>query len=70
MLRTSTRLPGDGPVPRPATGASAILPVTYNDLYPLAKEYAEAGLQVLAKETAAFAGDVAAATWPRPNGTG
>jgi len=56
--------PTTGPtvtVPGHATGASAILPVTYNDLYPLAKEYqkyTEAGLQVLAKETTTLAGDV------------
>jgi len=46
-----------------ATGTPAILPVTYNDLYPLAKEYAkhtEAGLQVLAKQTTALAADVRA----------
>lgn len=44
-------------------GTPAILPITYNDLYPLAKAYAtytEAGLQVLAAETTALAGDVAA----------
>jgi len=44
-----------------AAGARAILPVTYNDLDPLAKEYAkhtEAGLQVLAKQTAKLAADV------------
>jgi iron uptake system component EfeO len=43
------------------TGARAILPITYNDLYPLAKEYAkytEAGLQVLAGETTKLAADV------------
>jgi iron uptake system component EfeO len=44
-------------------GTPAILPITYNDLYPLAKAYAtytEAGLQVLAAETTALAADVAA----------
>jgi iron uptake system component EfeO len=44
-------------------GTPAILPITYNDLYPLAKAYAtytEAGLRVLAAETAALAADVAA----------
>jgi iron uptake system component EfeO len=44
-------------------GTPAILPVTYNDLYPLAKAYAsytEAGLQVLAGETTALAADVQA----------
>jgi iron uptake system component EfeO len=43
-------------------GAPAVLPITYNDLYPLAKAYAtytEAGLTVLATETAALAADVA-----------
>jgi iron uptake system EfeUOB component EfeO/EfeM len=42
-------------------GAAAILPVTYNDLYPLAKAYArytEAGLQLLARQTAALAATV------------
>jgi iron uptake system component EfeO len=42
-------------------GTPAILPITYNDLYPLAKEYArytEAGLQVLARQTSALAADV------------
>jgi iron uptake system component EfeO len=46
-----------------AGGTRAILPVTYNDLYPLAKEYAKyttAGLQVLAAETAKLAADVRA----------
>jgi iron uptake system component EfeO len=46
-----------------AAGAPAILPVTYNDLYPLAKQYAkytEAGLQVLAKQTTTLAADVRA----------
>jgi iron uptake system component EfeO len=44
-----------------AKGTPAILPVTYNDLYPLAKEYqqyTEAGLRVLAKETTTLASDV------------
>jgi iron uptake system component EfeO len=44
-------------------GTPAILPITYNDLYPLAKEYAkytEAGLQVLARETTTLAADVRA----------
>jgi iron uptake system component EfeO len=48
-------------VPGHAKGTPAILPVTYNDLYPLAKEYqryTEAGLRVLAKETTTLAGDV------------
>ena len=43
-------------------GSPAILPITYNDLYPLAKAYAtytETGLQVLAAETTALAADVA-----------
>ncbi len=42
-------------------GARAILPITYNDLYPLAKDYAkytEAGLQVLARETTTLAAQV------------
>jgi iron uptake system component EfeO len=42
-------------------GMPAILPVTYNDLYPLAKEYArytEAGLQALIRETTTLAADV------------
>ncbi len=42
-------------------GTRAILPVTYNDLYPLAKEYAsytEAGLQELARQTTVLAADV------------
>jgi iron uptake system component EfeO len=42
-------------------GTPAVLPVTYNDLYPLAKQYAtytESGLQVLAKQTAKLAADV------------
>jgi iron uptake system component EfeO len=56
--------PTTGPtvtVPGRANGTPAILPVTYNDLYPLAKEYqkyTEAGLQLLAKETSTLAGDV------------
>jgi iron uptake system component EfeO len=44
-----------------AAGTPAILPVTYDDLYPLAKEYAqytETGLGVLAKETATLAAAV------------
>ncbi|HUB37290.1 MAG TPA: EfeM/EfeO family lipoprotein [Streptosporangiaceae bacterium] len=46
-----------------AAGTRAILPVTYNDLYPLAKDYAkytEAGLRVLARQTATLAADVRA----------
>jgi iron uptake system EfeUOB component EfeO/EfeM len=46
-----------------AAGTRAILPVTANDLYPLAKDYAkytEAGLQVLAKQTTKLAADVRA----------
>jgi iron uptake system component EfeO len=42
-------------------GTRAILPITYNDLYPLAKaytKYTEAGLQTLARETTALAADV------------
>jgi len=42
-------------------GARAIVPVTYNDLYPLEKKYAqytEAGLQVLARETTTLAAAV------------
>jgi iron uptake system component EfeO len=42
-------------------GTPAILPVTYNDLYPLEKKYAqytEAGLRVLARQTTALAADV------------
>jgi iron uptake system component EfeO len=42
-------------------GAPATLPITYNDLYPLAKKYAqytEAGLRVLAAETTTLAADV------------
>jgi iron uptake system EfeUOB component EfeO/EfeM len=44
-----------------AAGAKAILPVTYNDLIPLAKKYqayTEAGLKVLARETATVTADV------------
>ncbi len=44
-----------------AAGARAIVPITYNDLVPLAKQYAqytESGLQVLAKETTELAADV------------
>jgi iron uptake system component EfeO len=44
-------------------GQPAILPITYNDLYPLAKEYAnytEAGLHVLAVETTTLAAAVRA----------
>ncbi len=44
-------------------GTPAILPITYNDLYPLAKAYAkytESGLQVLASQTATLAADVSA----------
>jgi iron uptake system EfeUOB component EfeO/EfeM len=46
-----------------AAGARAILPVTSNDLYPLAKDYAkytEAGLRVLAKQATTLAADVRA----------
>jgi iron uptake system component EfeO len=46
-----------------AAGAPAILPITYNDLYPLAKKYAaytEAGLKVLAKQTTTLAAEVRA----------
>jgi iron uptake system component EfeO len=46
-----------------ATGARAILPVTYNDLYALAKEYAtytEARLQELAGETTSLTAEVRA----------
>jgi iron uptake system component EfeO len=42
-------------------GTPAILPVTYNDLYPLEKKYAqytEDGLRILAKQTAALAAEV------------
>jgi iron uptake system component EfeO len=48
-------------------GTRAILPVTYNDLYPLAKEYAsytEAGLQDLARQTTALAADVRGGNLP------
>jgi iron uptake system component EfeO len=48
-------------VPGHAAGTPAIMPVTYNDLYPLVKDYAkytEAGLRVLAKQTATLAADV------------
>ena len=48
-------------VPGHTAGAAAILPVTYNDLIPLAKQYqayTEAGLKVLARETATVAADV------------
>jgi iron uptake system component EfeO len=44
-----------------AAGTPAIVPVTYNDLYPLAKRYAqytEAGLRVLAAETTRLAADL------------
>ncbi len=46
-----------------APGTRAILPVTYNELYPLGKQYAtytEAGLQVLARQTTTLAADVRA----------
>jgi iron uptake system component EfeO len=46
-----------------SAGTPAVLPITYNDLYALAKEYAkhtEAGLQVLAKQTTRLAADVRA----------
>ena len=46
-----------------AAGTPAILPVTYNDLYPLVKDYAkytEAGLRVLAKQTTTLAAAVRA----------
>ena len=42
-------------------GTAAIIPITYNDLYSLSKDYGqytESGLQVLAKETARLAADV------------
>jgi iron uptake system component EfeO len=48
-------------VPGHATGTPAVLPVTYNDLIPLAKRYqviTETGLAVLAPETAAVAAAV------------
>ncbi|HSZ39554.1 MAG TPA: imelysin family protein [Trebonia sp.] len=44
-----------------AEGTKAILPVTYNDLYPLCKEDQKAttaGIEVLERETAVLAGDV------------
>jgi len=44
-----------------AKGTPAILPVTYNDVIPLAKKYqsyTEAGLQLLARETGTLAADV------------
>jgi iron uptake system component EfeO len=44
-------------------GTPAIVPVTYNDLYALAKDYAkytEGGLQVLARQTTTLAADVSA----------
>ena len=46
-----------------SAGTPAMVPVTYNDLYPLAKRYAqytEAGLHVLARQTTALAADVRA----------
>jgi iron uptake system component EfeO len=46
-----------------ADGTPAVLPVTYNDLYPLAKKYQgelETGIEVLAKQTATLAADVRA----------
>jgi iron uptake system component EfeO len=46
-------------------GTRAVAPVTYNDLYPLAKAYAkytEAGLRTLARETTALAADVGGGT--------
>jgi iron uptake system EfeUOB component EfeO/EfeM len=48
-------------VPGHVAGAQAILPITYNDVIPLAKEYqayTEAGLKVLARQTATLAADV------------
>ena len=48
-------------VPGHAVGTPAILPITYNELIPLAKKYqayAEAGLKVLARQTATLAADV------------
>ena len=45
------------------TGTRTVMPITYNDLYPLAKEYAkytEAGLQVLSGQTSTLAADVRA----------
>jgi len=50
-------------VPGHAAGTPAVLPVTYNDLIPLAKKYqaeTEAALQVLAPETATLAAAVRA----------
>jgi iron uptake system component EfeO len=50
-------------VPGHAAGTSAVLPVTYNDLTPLAKTYqaeTQAGLEVLAPETATLAAAVRA----------
>jgi iron uptake system component EfeO len=44
-----------------AAGAKAMLPITYNDLYPLAKQYAaytEAGLKLLAQQTSTLAAEV------------
>ncbi len=48
-------------VPGHATGTPAILPITYNDLIPLAKKYAteeEAAIKVMASETATLAAAV------------
>ena len=48
-------------VPGHAVGTPAILPITGNDIIPLAKDYqayAEAGLKVLARQTATLAADV------------
>ena len=48
-------------VPGHAAGAQAILPITYNDVIPLAKKYqayTEAGLKLLARETGTLAADV------------
>jgi iron uptake system EfeUOB component EfeO/EfeM len=50
-------------VPGHAVGTPAILPITGNDIIPLAKDYqayAEAGLKVLARQTATLAADVRA----------
>jgi iron uptake system EfeUOB component EfeO/EfeM len=50
-------------VPGHATGTPAILPITDIDIIPLAKDYqayAETGLKVLARQTAALAADVQA----------
>jgi iron uptake system component EfeO len=44
-----------------ARGTPAVVPITYNDLYPLAKQYAqytETGLEVLARQTTGLAADV------------